>query len=93
MTLMTLVFWALLVFGGIALGRSVSREITARGEGRGDALQLLDERVARGEIDADTTHTTSQRFGPPRTSAASRAIGGDGSTARFRGRPPLRTAE
>lgn len=58
MTSMMLVFWALLIFGGIALWQAIRRDATkpiereSRGE-YGDALQLLDERFARGEIDVD----------------------------------------
>lgn len=53
MTLMMLVFWGLLVFGGIAVWRSVIRDDHRSSEGRRDAEQLLDERFARGEIDED----------------------------------------
>ena len=53
MTLMMLVFWGLLVFGGIAVWRSVSRDDHRSREGRHDAEQLLDERFARGEINAE----------------------------------------
>ena len=54
MTLMMLVVWGALIFGGIALWRAASRA------GREERLasyrsaeQLLDERFARGEIDED----------------------------------------
>jgi putative membrane protein len=53
MTVMMLVFWGLLVFGGIAIWRSVTRDDRRSREGRRDAEQLLDERFARGEIDED----------------------------------------
>lgn len=53
MTLMMLVFWGLLVFGGIAIWRSVNRDDNRSREGRRDAEQLLDERFALGEIDED----------------------------------------
>jgi putative membrane protein len=53
MTLMMLVFWGLLIFGGIAIYRSVNRDDRRSHESRADAEQLLDERFARGEIDAE----------------------------------------
>jgi putative membrane protein len=45
----------LVVFGAIALVRYTSRgpDRTAPGEDAGQALRILDERFARGEIDAD----------------------------------------
>lgn len=58
MTVMMLVFWGLFVFGGIALWQATRRD-AAKSPGRpsgdehGDALRLLDERFARGEVDAD----------------------------------------
>ncbi len=52
MTLMMLGFWALLVVGGVALFRSMRRD-ERPADGRSDAERLLDERFARGEIDAD----------------------------------------
>lgn len=57
MTIMMLVFWALLIFGGIALWQATRRGATGTDrpprDERNDALQLLDERFARGEIDVD----------------------------------------
>lgn len=53
MTLMMLAFWGLLIFGGIALYRSANRDDRRPDRGKGDAEQLLDERFARGEIDAE----------------------------------------
>ena len=56
MTLMMLAFWAGLVFGGLVLYRSLRQ-----GDGRSvpgqDAERLLDERFARGEIDAEEYRT------------------------------------
>lgn len=53
MTLMMLAFWAVLVLGGLVLWRSLRHE-DGRGTASGrDAERLLDERFARGEIDAD----------------------------------------
>ena len=58
MTVMMLVFWALLIFGGIALWQAMRRDTTRPAERppadeRSDALRLLDERFARGEVDVD----------------------------------------
>ena len=53
MSLMMLAFWALLIFGGIAVYRSVRRDDGRPPNSRGGAERLLDERFARGEIDAD----------------------------------------
>jgi putative membrane protein len=48
-----LAFWALVVFGGVAVYRLLrDRDERSRGE-RSDPERLLDERFARGEIDAD----------------------------------------
>lgn len=53
MTVMMLAFWALLVFGGVVVYRLLrDRDDRTRGE-RNDSERLLDERFARGEIDAD----------------------------------------
>ena len=52
MTSLMLVFWGLLIFGGIAIYRSAKRDEHRSGE-KADAEQLLDERFARGEIDAE----------------------------------------
>jgi putative membrane protein len=54
MSLMMVVIWGSLIFGGIAVWRAVSR--TDRGPRLADTPtpeQLLDERFARGEIDVD----------------------------------------
>jgi putative membrane protein len=53
MTLMMLAFWALLIFGGAAVYRSRVRADPTRRAGDVDAQRLLDERFARGEIDAE----------------------------------------
>ena len=53
MTLLMLVFWGLLIFGGLAVYRSMRGGDVSRQTGRGDAERLLDERFARGEIDSD----------------------------------------
>ncbi len=48
MTLMMLGFWALLIFGGVALYRATRQP---GGTQQNEALHLLDARFARGEID------------------------------------------
>lgn len=54
MSLMMVVFWGLLIAGGIALFRGFRPEgRESRPGGTTDALKLLDERFARGEIDID----------------------------------------
>jgi putative membrane protein len=54
MTLVMLAFWALVAFGVVALFRS-GRSTTSSGGAapQPSPEQLLDERFARGEIDAD----------------------------------------
>lgn len=52
MTLMMLTFWALLILGGVAIYRSTRRDDN-RSPRRRDDERLLDERFARGEIDAE----------------------------------------
>jgi putative membrane protein len=52
MTLLMLVFWVAVVFGAVALARSVRRGGSA-GDGSSSpshAQDLLDERLARGEL-------------------------------------------
>lgn len=53
MSMLTLAFWALLIFGGLAVFRSLRRDGTRSRDSRSDAERLLDERFARGEIDAE----------------------------------------
>jgi putative membrane protein len=53
MMLVMLVFWALLIFGGIALYGSLRRDRTRQLDQENTAERLLDERFARGEIDAE----------------------------------------
>ena len=54
MSLVMLVFWGGLIFGGIALWRSAGRsERDHQQPGRPGPEQLLDERFARGELDAE----------------------------------------
>jgi putative membrane protein len=55
MTVLMLAFWALLIFGGLAVFRSMRRDDRpdSRQDGPSDAQRLLDERFARGELDED----------------------------------------
>jgi len=56
MTLLMLAFWALLIFGGLAVFRSMRRDDQpdrSQPDGPSDAQRLLDERFARGELDED----------------------------------------
>ncbi len=51
---MMLVFWSLLIFGGIALWRAVTRaDHGPRQTDERSAERLLDERFARGELDIE----------------------------------------
>ena len=53
MSLLMLLFWALLIGGGIAVVRSLRKDETPPSTTRrsDEAERLLDERFARGEID------------------------------------------
>ncbi len=53
MSAMMLAFWGLLVFGAVAVYRSLRGTDQRTGGGRSDAERVLDERFARGEIDVD----------------------------------------
>ena len=53
MTLVMMAFWALVVFGAIALYRTMRRDDSGPARRDEDAQRLLDERLARGEIDSD----------------------------------------
>ena len=48
-----LAFWAVLIFGGLAVLRAMRRDGAGGPSGTRDAERVLDERFARGEIDAD----------------------------------------
>jgi putative membrane protein len=61
MTLIMVTFWGLVIFGIVA----VFRGLTSSGQPPGarqdrDPQQILDERFARGEIDADEYHARQQ---------------------------------
>lgn len=54
MVLATVSFWALVALAVVALFRGARSDTTPRGRSEGqDASQVLDQRFARGEIDAD----------------------------------------
>ena len=53
MTLTMVAFWAVVVFGIVALFRGTGEAVPRGGSHQRDALQILDERFARGEIDAE----------------------------------------
>jgi putative membrane protein len=47
-----IVFWGLLIWGAYALVTNLTRKPPDTGHSNGDALRILDQRLARGEIDA-----------------------------------------
>ncbi len=53
MTLTTVAFWAVVVFGIVALFRGSGGPSPRDGRREREARQILDERFARGEIDAE----------------------------------------
>ena len=53
MTLTTVAFWAVVVFGIVALFRGSGGPGPRDGHQELDARKILDERFARGEIDAE----------------------------------------
>lgn len=56
MTLTMLAFWSLVVFGVIAIFRGDREARSDQAPRERDPQQILDERFARGEIDADEYH-------------------------------------
>lgn len=56
MTLVMVIFWALVIFGIVAIFRGVREDRPPRTSADRDPMQILDERFARGEIDADEYH-------------------------------------
>ena len=56
MTLAMVAFWALLVFAVIAIFRGTQNAGPAVPNPGRDPMEILDERFARGEIDADDYH-------------------------------------
>ena len=63
MGIVMLVFWGLVVAGVIFAFRYFGHDHEHRG--RGDALRILDERYARGEIDADEYNRRRQLLSSP----------------------------
>lgn len=61
MSVVTVAFWALVVFGIVALFRG-TRDSGSRSPRRDEdsAQHILDERFARGEIDAEEYHRRQQ---------------------------------
>lgn len=53
MTLALLAFWALVIFGGMALYRMLRGSHARSQDARRGAEQILDERLAHGEIDIE----------------------------------------
>ena len=53
MTLVMLGFWALVVFAVVAIFRGAAGPAVRTGAGRRDPLEILQDRFARGEIDAE----------------------------------------
>lgn len=56
MSLVMVIFWALVIFAIVAIFRGVRDDRAARVSGGRDPLQILDERFARGEIDEEEYH-------------------------------------
>lgn len=53
MILAMVMFWALVVFGVVAIFRGTRDADTGTGGARRSPLEILEERFARGEIDVD----------------------------------------
>ena len=56
MSVMMVLFWGALIFGGIAVWKALNRDnrsSSQTGDAQPDPERLLDERFARGEIDED----------------------------------------
>jgi len=56
MTLAMVAFWALVVFAVVAIFRGTRDASTTVRTPERDPMEILDERFARGEIDADDYH-------------------------------------
>lgn len=65
MTLVMVAFWALVVFGIVALFRGPVAHGPRSADRGGDAQRILDERFARGEIDADEYRSRQSLLPPP----------------------------
>jgi putative membrane protein len=66
MALVMVAFWALVVFGIVALFRGPVRPGPRRADGGRDAQRILDERFARGEIDAEEYRSRQSLLPPAR---------------------------
>ncbi len=60
MSLTAVAFWALVVFAVVALFRGTGDSGTRSRRRDDEARQILDERFARGEIDAEEYHARQQ---------------------------------
>lgn len=66
MGLTMVAFWALVVFGVVALFRGAGSRTVGEHRDR-EARQILDERFARGEIDAEEYRTRQDLLPPARS--------------------------
>lgn len=64
MSLGMIIFWGLLIWGLYVLITGSSRHSAIHHQGSGgDARQILDQRLARGEIDLDQYHRLNEAIG------------------------------
>ena len=64
MSLGMIIFWGLLIWGLYVLITGSSRHSAIHHQGSGgDARQILDQRLARGEIDLDQYHRLNEALG------------------------------
>ncbi len=66
MSVVIVIFWAVVVFGIAALFRTGRSWGDPRADSTNDPLQILGDRLARGEIDADEYWARRQALRPPR---------------------------
>lgn len=66
MALTTVAFWALVVFGIVALFRDTTGVGPRGGDREREAETILDKRFARGEIDAEEYRSRQSLLPPPR---------------------------
>lgn len=64
MSLIMLAFWALVVFCIVALFRATSSSSSRDRGAEGQARRILDERFARGQIDAQEYHSRRSLLPP-----------------------------
>ena len=60
MTVMMLAFWALVIFAVVAIFRGIGKNDEGERPARHDAFDILQERFARGEIDAEEYDARAQ---------------------------------